>query len=246
MIRLLTAFVMLALLAQIATAQSPVPVESVAKVNELELEAPLVAADLEKLLVDQAAFDKAKEGGGVRQGFGVLAVIGQALAEHPEGKDSKVNGPALRDAALMFKRDSTLDQAKAAFAAVQAVLKGEAPAEEHAQLHPWNKLTGMHGMMEEMNSRNSKILRVLRRIKGTPEESAHAGIQGILAIAMYADTHEVKDPAQLPQWHEWSTEYREAVRQMGDAIRAKDAKAASEWFDKAKATCDKCHEVFQK
>lgn len=226
----------------VAFAQAPFPVESVATVEELELEVPAQINELSKLLADETTFDDSQPA--ILQKFGLLAVIGQALAEHPKKSKGKVNGPALRDAALVYGRDGSLDQAKAALEGVKKVIVGQMSG-EHAVEHAWNKLINMHGMMEEMNGRNSKILRVLRRPRGRPEEGAHASVLGVLSLAMYADTHEVKEADTLPQWQQWSTEYREAVITMGEAIRAKDAKAARQWFDKANATCDKCHEVFQ-
>jgi hypothetical protein len=224
-------------------AQSPVPVESVATVEELDFEITRQIERLDKDLSTDATFSDQKSKG-IAQAFGLLACLGQALAEHPEGSTSKVQGPALRDAALQFKRDSTFEQAGAALAQVKQAQAGQATG-EHSRLHPWNKLLRMHPMMEEMNARSSESLKILKRPRGKPGETSPAVTWGLLAIAMKADTHEVKEADKIPRWNELSDEFRHAAVQMGAAIKAKDKEAGRAWFDKATAACDTCHGEFQ-
>ena len=225
-------------------AAAPVPVnQALVPINELAFEVNSRVAELEKLMITEEAFE-AKKGEEVRQAFGVLACMGQAIAEHEDAGTVKIQGAALRDAALLFNRKSNFAEAEAALTALKLAQTGasEAAAEKE---HPWNKLINMHPMMEEMNGRNAKIIRSLRRLRGTDEEAGNASVLVVLALAMQADTHEVKDPADLPKWNEWSTAYRDQMHKAAEAIRAKDAKAAREWLDKAKLNCDACHEVFQ-
>lgn len=235
--------VLVLVLQQGLQAQSPVPIESVASVEELKMEMQSQVESLEKALADESKYEDQK-GKAIRQSFGLLAVIGQALAEHPQGDQAQVNGPALRDAALKFQRNSTHAEARSALEAVQGVLKGEVTG-THEKLHPWNKLINMHPMMEEMNSRNSQILKVLRRPRGKPEETLPAVTWALLAIPMKADTHEVKNSDDLPQWDAWSNEFRHSAVKLAEAIRAQDKDEGRKWFDKANETCDACHEKFQ-
>jgi hypothetical protein len=245
MLRLTAGSLLLAVaLAASAQAQSPVPIDAVAAVPELELEIHAQTEKLAKHLSAEATFEE-KKGKAIRESFGLLACLGQALAEHPQKDQSKLNGPALRDAALKFKKNSTYAEAQAALSEAQAVLAGTV-AGEHAPLHPWNKLINMHPMMEEMNNRNSQTLKVLKKLKGDPDEVLPAVAWGVLAIAMKADTHEVKNPADLPKWDAFSDEFRAASIKLAAAIKAKDKDEARKWFDKANETCDACHEVFKK
>ncbi|TWT58625.1 hypothetical protein KOR42_20070 [Thalassoglobus neptunius] len=224
-------------------AEAPVPIESISPVSEIEIEVQSQLETLQKALDDQDGYEDAREGQ-IRQSFGLLACLGQALAEHDEASVTKIQGPALRDAALQFQRKSTLEEAKAALEQVKLSVNGEATG-EHSVDHPWNKLINMHPMMEEMNSRNSALLKVLRRPRGKPEEPVHATTWAILALAMQADTHEVKDEAMLPEWNKFSNEFREASLKLAESIRKKDGKEGRKWFDAANQSCDSCHEVFQ-
>jgi len=148
----------------LASAGSPVGVtEKIAPLADLKLE---VSEQVERLsgVLTAEKYDDAKDGD-VRQAFGLLACLGQAIAEHDQADGAKIQGAALRDAALQYKRKASLEEAQKAFEAVKLAVAGQAEG-DHAKEHPWNKLINMHPMMEEMNDRNSKILRVLRRPRG--------------------------------------------------------------------------------
>ena len=227
----------------LAQAQAPVAIEEIAPVAEIVMEVDAQIGVLAEQLSDESKSEDNKEGQ-IRQAFGLLACLGQALAEHDDAAKSGIAGPALRDAALSFKRQSSFSDAKEALKQVKLARAGEAIG-EHAVEHPWNKLVNMHAMMEEMNARNSAILKILRRPRGKPEEPLPATTWAILALAMKADTHEVKNDADLPKWHKFSDDFREASLKLAEAIRAKDGTAGRKWFDQANITCDACHEVFQ-
>ncbi|REJ71157.1 MAG: hypothetical protein DWQ34_08550 [Planctomycetota bacterium] len=223
--------------------EAPQGVEEVAPIGDILIEVDARVEELEKLLESEETYDDQKEGK-VRQAFGVLAVMGQAVAEHPEGGEASFSGPALREAALGFKRDATYDEAQAAYAAVKEAYEGGGDTEAAVD-HEWSKLINMHPMMEEINARNARLLSVFRRPRGKPEEPVHATTIALLALAMDADTHEVKDENEIPAWHEMSKEYRELMIQVAAKVREKDGKGARELFDAANETCDRCHEKFR-
>lgn len=227
-----------------ALAQSPVPIESVATIQELVLEVQTQSESLSKTLANESGFEEQKDKS-IRQAFGLLACLGQAIAEHPHKDQAGIDGPALRDAALKFNRKGSYADAQSAREGVNQVLAGNITG-EHALLHPWNKLINMHPMMEEMNARNSQILKVLKRPRGKPDEPLGAMTWAVLAIAMQADTHEVKDPGDLPKWNAWCDDFRNSAVKLAEAIRAQDKDSGRMWFDKANETCDACHEVFHK
>jgi hypothetical protein len=169
-------------------------------------------------------------------------VLGQALAEHPQQAEAGFSGAAIRDAALKFQRDSSFADAQAALTAVTAARQGE--GEGGADV-AWNKLIRMHPMMEEINSRNAALIPIMKRPRGRAEEPRHATTIALLALAMEADTHEVKNEADIPEYQKMAAEYRAAMVGVADAVRKKDGKTARELFDQANERCDACHEKFR-
>jgi hypothetical protein len=226
-------------------AAAPTDVGPVASIEAILLEVDSKIEVLSGALESAEKFEMAKEKD-VWQAFGVISVMGQAIAEHPQKADAPFSGPALRDAALQYYagRGLTYEQAQAAFAAVQEARQGGGATDAAAD-YEWNKLIRMHPMMEEINSRNAKLLSVFRRPRGRPEEAGHATTIALLSLAMYADTHEVKNEADIPQWQAWATEYREKMVAVAAAVQEKDGAKARELFDAANETCDACHEKFR-
>ncbi len=229
--------------AQIALADAPVAVDTVAPLDDVIFEVNTQIDSLEKSLAKPDEYEKNREGK-IRQSFGLLACLGQALAEHSKADQTEIQGAELRDAALTFKRKSSLEDAQAALKKVKLAQAGKAEGDAVRE-HAWNKLVNMHPMMEEMNSRNSAILKVLRRPRGKAAEPVHATTWVILGLAMKADTHEVEDEADLPTWHKHSDDFIAASVELAKAIRAKDKTAGRKWFDAANESCDACHEIFQ-
>ncbi len=224
-------------------AKAPADVEQVATIEAILLEVDSKIEVLAGALESAEKFEMQKEKD-VWQAFAVLTVMGQAVAEHPEQGDAGFSGPALREAAIKYKRDTSYEDAQGMLAAVKEARGGggavDAPAE-----YEWNKLIRMHPMMEEINSRNAKLVGVFRRPRGRPEEAGHATTVALLALPMYADTHEVKNEADIPQWQEWAADYREKMVAVAAAVEEKDGTKARELFDAANETCDACHEKFR-
>lgn len=224
-------------------AEAPRPVTELAPIADLQHEISAQVETLTKLVATPKVYEEKRESQ-VRQSFGLLAVLGQTLAEHAQSADLPIQGAALRDAALKFKKNSSLEEAQQALDLVKLAVAGKAQGEFQKD-HPWNKLVNMHPMMEEINGRNSAILRVLRRPRGTPDEAAHATTWVVLGLAMKADTHEVKNEADLPTWHKHADAFIAAAQQLSVALRNKDKDEGRRWFDAANQACDACHEVFQ-
>ena len=146
---------------------APAPIEQNATVDDIVQEVDAKITLLTGLLETPEKFEAAKEKD-VWQGFGVLSVMGQSLAEHPQHADAKFSGPALRDAALKYQRTTAYADAQAALAAVKAARGGEGTGETD---FAWNKLIRMHPMMEEINARNAKLIPIMKRPRGKPEEA---------------------------------------------------------------------------
>lgn len=224
-------------------AETPFPLAEVAPLDDLVYEVNDRIEELDELLTSAESFEDKKDSE-VRRAFGVLAVIGQAIAEHKEHSKTKIQGPALREAARSFSPKSSYEEAKAALEAVRQAQAGEASGEATVE-HDWAKLINMHPMMEEIEERSGSINRVVRRPRGRPDEPVHASVIAVLTVAMHADTHEVKDPGRIPVWHELAREYLNQMTGVAQAIREKDKETAGELMRQATGTCDRCHEEFR-
>jgi len=216
--------------------------ESVGSPAALIAEATEKADEISQALATPEAF---KEGApGVKQSASLVAVLGQALAEHPEDSALKQAGPSIRDAAIALARAASYEDAQTAWPKLAAALKGEVSADAAKEFN-WAKLSRMHPMMEEMNARAAKFRRVLRRPKDPDADSRHVMAIALGAITTHADTHEVKDPNDLPQWHAWAEELYDHMAKSATAVRAKDTEAAKTHFNAGMETCQKCHDKFQ-
>lgn len=228
---------------RVSLAEAPVAVEEVAPIDDVQFEIKDKIKKIGRLLGSEETFESQKDVD-IRQGFGVLACLGQVLAEHDDAGKVKIDGPSLRDAALKYSHKGSYADAKDVFALVESVAEGK-KIEGAATEHPWNKLIRMHPMMEEMSARKASLSRVLRRPRGRDEEPVHATTLAVLALAMEADTHEVKDPTEIPQWKAWSEEFRKSAIEVADAVRAKDADKGRAALGVIDQLCTDCHEKFR-
>lgn len=226
-----------------AWGEAPTPVKPTAPLDDIVYEVNDKIEQLDALLASAESYEEKREAE-IQRAFGVLAVMGQAIAEHEDREMTEISGPALREAALPFTIETSFDDARAILAAVKEARAGggatAAPVE-----HEWDKLFPMYPMMEEINDRNAALVRVIRRPRGREGESAHASTIALLSIVMYADTHLVEGEDDVAAWRDMSDEYRRLMVQAAEAIRAEDGDTARTHFDAANATCDRCHEKFR-
>jgi hypothetical protein len=223
-------------------AAPPLPLEKVIGADDLVAEAAAKGAQIEPFLASAEAYQQNADK--LKASASLLAVIGQALAEHPQDSKLKAAGPSLRDAAIALARSENYDDAKSAWPKVQAALAGKADGKVPVDFD-WAKLSKMHPAMEEMNARSSQLRRLLRRPKDAAVDSRHASAIALLAVTAYADTHEVKNPADLPQWRELATALQQHMSAAAAAIKAKDTMQATQRFQAGMETCTKCHDAFQ-
>lgn len=232
-----------ALLTSVITfAKSPIPLDKVAPVEDFAAEIDAQMETITEKMASDAKFEDIKET--IGQAAGVIAVMAQGVAEHPDKKKVKVQGALLRDAAFSFVKAKTADDAKKAFGGMKEAVAGDNHGEAKED-HDWAKLINMHPMMEEINGRNSKLRRVARRPKGTQEENLHIATIIALTIAMHEDTHEVKDKSKIPAWKEMCVEYIDSLSELSKAIKMKDKKKAASLYTKGNEVCEKCHEAFR-
>lgn len=224
-------------------AEAPAHVSKAVGAEELAAGVKSKAEDVGKSITSEASFNRAIENKAIARDGGVIACLAQALAEHADGVKTGINATGLRDAALALSRTKNRDDATAALKNVNEAIAGK--GEKGEKGHPWNKLVNMHRMMEELELQGTVLRRVLRRPRRLEKYSENAAVLVVLGLAMEADTHEVKDPAKLPQWTKWSKEYHQAMSGLNSAIKAGDGDKAKSIFESANETCEACHDVFR-
>jgi hypothetical protein len=225
-----------------ALAGAPLTLDKVIPAEDLVAEAAAKGAEIEPFLASAETYTENVDK--LRSSASLLAVIGQAAAEHPQTSSLKTSGPSLRDAAIKIARSTSYEEAKSAWPAVQAALEGKSTGNPAAEFD-WAKLTKMHPAMEEMNQRSTQMRRLLRRPKDPAADSRHVSAIALLAVTTLADTHEVKKESDLPQWRELATALQEHMSAAANAVKAKNTTLATERFQAGMETCTKCHEVFQ-
>jgi hypothetical protein len=221
--------------------EAPQKVVEIAAVEDLVAEINAKVELLSQQIATKEAFEKTLEKKEVNQAAGVVACMAQAIVEHPDKAKAKFHAADVRDAAVLLRAAKTFDDAAKLFAAVKEAHAGKSAGTAKPDAE-WNKLTSQGRMMEEVNSRSATIRRGLRRLQKPDETARDCSTLAILALAMEADTHEVKDPSQLPLWKELSVKYRTEMIAMAKAVRAKDTAKATEHFTAANEACNKCHE----
>ncbi len=224
-----------------AWGEAPQKIAEIATVEDLVAEIDAKVELLGQQVASADAFAKTLEKKEVNQAAGVVACMAQAIVEHPDKAKAKFHAADLRDAAVLLRAAKTFDDATKLFAAVKNAHAGKSAGTAKPEAE-WNKLTGLGRMMEEVNGRSSTIRRGLRRLTKPEETARDCSTLAILALAMEVDTHEVKDPAQMPLWKELSVKYRSEMIAMSKAVRAKDTAKATEHFTAANEACNKCHE----
>lgn len=222
-----------------ALAAAPIEVSKVASTDQLRAAAELAIEKAASLL--ENAGDFAENRKYVKRQGAVLATVGQALAE--SGDRWAAAGTGLRDAGLALQKAAAHADATRALAAAKDALAGKAAGGDVQA--DWARLCSMHDMMEHIEVTFTKLRRSLRRSRDPKADAAAATQLAVLGIAMYADTHEVKDPKLLPQWREMAREYQQALTALAAAFEKGDKAAATKAYEAGYQSCEKCHKVFR-
>lgn len=191
-------------------------------------------------LADNDSYLKAKKKQ-IPQDAGTIAVLAQAIAEHSGNSAVKVAAPDLRDAAIKLAKSGDYKTAKDAFETVRKASQGEVMkvAKQEAD---WAKLIDMDSLMGEVNTRYARLRKAARKFPAdAAEPTQDAEVLAVLAVAIAADTHEVKDRADLPKWEKYSTELRTGMIKVAADAKAKNDAALKDSFLAAGKSCNGCH-----
>lgn len=220
-------------------AQAADKLSTVTPVADLVAEAEVKVKDLEGLLADNDSYTKAKKKG-VPQAAGTLALLAQGIAEHDEDSAWKKSAADIRDAALSITKAGSLDDAKKGLDAAKAAIGGKASGAKVE--HAWDKLIDMDSLMAEVSKRNGSLRKSFRK---APEDHAaasrDASVMAILALAIEADTHEVKDKADIEKWKKYSKDLQVSMTKISAALKAKDDAAGKALFTESAKSCNGCH-----
>ena len=212
---------------------------TVTPVADLVTEAETKIKDLEELLKDNDTYTKAKKKG-IPQGAGTLAVLAQAIAQHDEDSAMKKSAADLRDAAISIAKSGSLDDAQKGLAAVKAAAGGKSGGAKAE--HAWDKLIDMDSLMGEVSGRSGKLRKAFRK---APEDHAaaarDASVLAVLSLVIEADTHVVKDKADLEKWKKYSTDMQKSMTEIAVALKAKDDAKGKALFVESSKSCNLCH-----
>ncbi|MES2792611.1 MAG: hypothetical protein V4719_23570 [Planctomycetota bacterium] len=220
-------------------AQAAEKLSTVTPVADLVAEADLKIKDIEALLADDASYTKAKKKG-VPQAAGTLAVLAQGIAEHDEDSAWKKSAADVRDAALVIAKSGSLADAKKGLDAAKAAVGGTAGGAKVE--HAWDKLIDMDSLMGEVSARNGKLRKAVRK---APDDhvaaSRDASVLAVLSLAIEADTHDVKDKADIEKWKKYSKDLQESMTKISAAFKAKNDAEAKSLFTASATSCNTCH-----
>lgn len=233
----------LAMVITLLSAAAPRKIPDLATVEELEAEITARLAELEPLLSDETAFAESKKQR--EQAASMLTVVAQALAEHSGDSKLKATAADLREGARQIAKAESLSSAVEGLTAAKSALSGESSGKANVEAD-WGKLARQRPLMEDIEAKMQQLQRALRRPKDPAKESLLATTVAIASLTTIVDTHEVKDPAQLPEWDKLAKRQVDELLAVSQAIKQKDAMTAQAQFKAARATCIDCHRQFKK
>ena len=240
----LAAALCLGLLTRTGLAEPPKapPVSNFAPAEDLVALAKEFIKDFEGMLATEQDFNEKKDL--IKRNAHTLAVLAVALGLHDTPNELKPAAPALVKAAQDLGKAMDYASAMAALAAVKSAADGK--AKEGPELNWSTKVASLGQLMKQVTTTDARLRRNLRRFDRLAAENAQSSaLLAVIAQAAIADTHEVKDPADLPKWYQWCEDMREAAAGVNRAVKAKDPAAADAAAKRLMQSCDECHAVFQ-
>ncbi len=245
---LASALLMLVRVASAAEAPPPAPaVSKFAPSADLIAQAKSYAESFAPAIADEGKFRTLQLK--TQKDAHTLAVLGLALALSDEDHPCKKSSFSLVTAAQKLATTADFATGKAAVAEIHAALvEGAAPGHA-APLGGWQQVAPLDPLMKQVTFVNNRLKRGLQknRFEQMADESArYAAILAVIGQVTNFDTHEVKNPAELPEWYRFCGEMRDAAGEVNAAIRTRQFDAATAGMLKLEKSCNGCHQVFRK
>jgi cytochrome c556 len=245
----LAAFVLLAaangfVACRAAEPPAPPPTSSYAPAEEL---LGLVEEYVEKLrgsLRDEESFQSGQPR--LKKEASTLACFAVALGLHDMDNRLKGSAAMLLAGAQQLAAAENLESSRAAMSQIESALGGNSASP--AELS-WNKVASLEQLMKQVTFLNARLKRAARggpRFASSAEEAAgYATTLAVIAQAITADTHEVKDAADIPKWFEYCAQMRDTAGEAASALRARNAEAAQMALARMEQSCNACHKTFR-
>ena len=209
--------------------------------DELVAQAKLTLAELGPLVAGDKEFADGAEK--FKKEANTLIVLALVLGKHDAEHELKAAAPAVLPAAQALAKAKNAATAKAELAAVNAALASRPTAASELK---WEKVASLGRIMEQAESLQTEIRTGMRRFE--PKAADNARLAATLAAigqASIYDTHEVKDPADLPKWYQLSAGMRDAAGELSAKFKAADEAGATAALSRLQKSCADCHEVFR-
>jgi len=200
-------------------------------------------AELEEALATPDDFDVKKTR--VVREANTLAALGLVLALHDTDHALKGSAASLIPAAQKLASANSVEEGKPALEAVKTVVAGSG---DKSDPPAWGKVAGLGALMKQVTFINGRLRRGVtgRRFTDQAEDSArYAAVLAAIAQVTQYDTHEVKDPAQIPQWYEYCAAMRDSAGRINTAVKAGDQEAAKAAMTELEQSCSGCHKAFR-
>lgn len=242
-----TVLVLLTLGSFSATAGDPPQAPAVSQFAPADDVASLVAnytALCEKHLADASQWEV--NAPLVKKDGATLVVVALAAGLHDGDTPAKAAAPAIYRAAQ--KLAAAEDHAAAA-AALAEVKAATATTNSGQEALDWNaKHASMGQLMKQVTFVYNRLKRAAKPDRLSRQQAEcrqQATLLALIAQAVAADTHEVKDPAQHELWYQLCGDMRDSAAAASAEAAKGDAAAFAKALGKLDESCVKCHQAFR-
>jgi cytochrome c556 len=242
----LTALGICPLLVQAADPPAPPPASKYAPAEDLVEQIDFYIKHASEALANKDEYDAASTAR-IRKDGHTITALALVLGLHDTSNSLKDSAPALIKSSQKLARTNNFDAATAAMAEVKEARDGKGPA--GTEPLKWQRAAGMGQLMKEVTSVNAALKRGLtpQRFEQLKKQTAgQAATLAAIAQVVTADTHEVKNPADMDKWFEYCAEMRDAAGAVNAAIHANDQPATTAAMSRLAASCETCHALFRK
>jgi hypothetical protein len=227
-----------------APAMPDVPkISSFAPAGDLIKQLNTYISDIENTLQDEQEYKDSE--GKIGRCSGTIGVIALCLGMHDEDNEYKARAAALIKASQELTATTDYQSAKKAFEGVKAAAEGKVPVKSELK---WEKVAPLPDLMKQVPNINSKLKQNIKGVKfksKAKDTAAYTAAIAAIAQGSMADTSNAKNPQEIKQWYEFSTQMRDAAGEANSAIHAGNEPAAKQAITKKLAkSCENCHAVF--
>lgn len=173
----------------------------------------------------------------------VLAVLAMNLGLHDTANAAQADAPA--QFALFVELAASVKDYDKTKALYEKLIKATGEAESPKLV--WAMIRGQGAIMKKTNELNAAIKRNLtpaRFEKQLETLKQQTATMAAIGQATLLDTHEVKNPADLPTYEKYAVDFRNAAAELNKAIHAADQAEALKAFARMDRSCHTCHQKF--